>query len=109
MSSPKKIYTCIYLEDNVTSHVSTALPCTARITNQALQNHETNLEIVKVSLLGLAPHSALAIHVGWAFLGHLHSLVFRWTWISCSPGLAAVSVNISTFLSLTLTRNHRLH
>lgn len=84
MSSPKKIYTYIYLEDNVTSHVSTALPCTVRITNQALQNHETNLEMVGVSLLGLA--SFCSCHSrGWAILRYLHSRVFRWTLSSCSP------------------------
>lgn len=109
MLSPKKIYTSIYLEDNVTSHVSTALPCTIRITNQAPQNHEMNLEILGVSLFGLAPHSTLATHIGWEFHRHLDFLIFRWTLILCSPRLVAVYISVSTFLSFTLTTNHSLH
>lgn len=100
MLSPKKIYTSIYLEDNITSHVSTALPCTIRITNQAPQNHEMNLEILGVSLFGLAPHSTLATHIGWVFHRHLDFLIFRWTLILCSPRLVAVYFSISTFLHL---------
>lgn len=46
------------------------------------------------------PHSALAIHIAWVSHSCFYFLIFRWTLISCSPALVAVSLKISTFLHL---------
>ena len=106
MWSPKQIYTYIYLEDNVTSRVSIALPCAIRITNQAPQNHETEkfrgCLSLALPLILLLPFTLVGYFTGFSISSSSAGL---WShaylvWLLCTL--------VSPF-SFTLTMNHSLH